>query len=689
MISDEKLLKQFDRHRKEAMSGLREQYNNTEECREFYAGDFMSYRGELDRDKPVIVQFNKVRPYVNAVKGFMAQHRKEAGYSARIADSGDRVAYSEHVESYANYIKENNNADQHETKIDGDMLTVGYGATDMAISYGEGYASTDPNGEILKGRLDPISVWWDPTSTETNLLDRSYCGYRKEYYLDDAMALLDAQEGDLEQSQGAKTNKEYYAEGGPYTSIQSDVDWANQSLNLVNVEFYQWMEYEDFYRADNPVYKMVNPLQAEFAMERMAQIAAMSEEDSLFTMDVNARILDCNAEQKNALKDFFEDDILFENFKRKAFFGAVLSGKKIFTKYRLLTQQGFTIQFKTGDRDEKKGIWIGMVNSMIDPVRYYNRALTELLYTVAAGAKGGVMYEDDAIDNIRQFEADYNKTDSAVKVNAGALSGNKIVPKREAYQPTGLEALLSYADKGMADCNGIDPSFLGSSENKLETAALQRQKIKQVTSVLAIYFDSITLYQKIDARNLLDLIRVQVKANPAVMFRVIGDDGEEDLQQIDVDKFTAEYDILVREAAESATEKEERARIVITMANNLISVGDQTGKLLYAIALNDLPIDSGLKSKVMKALVPDEGEVDPMYVKQLEEMVQELQGQREQAQVRKVVSATMKDMAQVDEIQARTDGERSDIERTDAEIVKILEQAQNLNKETSLMRATT
>ena len=69
--------------------GLAKQYQNTKDCQAFEAGDIMDYvqrvqfSNSAGKKKAAMVQFNRVKPYVNAVKGFMAQNRKRGKYVAR------------------------------------------------------------------------------------------------------------------------------------------------------------------------------------------------------------------------------------------------------------------------------------------------------------------------------------------------------------------------------------------------------------------------------------------------------------------------------------------------------------------------------------------------------------------------------------------------------------------------------
>jgi len=59
-----------------------------------------------------------------------------------------------------------------------------------------------------------------------------------------------------------------------------------------------------------------------------------------------------------------------------------------------------------------------MVNPMMEPQKYKNKALTEMMFTIAANSKGGVMIEEDAVEDIADFESKWAKTDAVIRVNS-------------------------------------------------------------------------------------------------------------------------------------------------------------------------------------------------------------------------------------------------------------------------------
>lgn len=648
MKSDFDIAKQWKKHHKQTKDGLGRQYKNTEECQAFYAGDLMDFwigassTDQFGVKKRAMVQINKVKPYVNAVKGFMAQNRRKAKYSARMDGNRIQELYSQYCNGLADYIRKSSYADQRETQQDGDLLTVGYGAIETAMTYSNGHSTTDPNGKIIKGRLDPLDVGWDPFAKDTNLLDARWVFSEQVYSLDDALDLFqDAREDDFESAtedelSGGEGSYKFYARGGRYNKIkETALDWSDEKNDKVKVYFYQWYQYETFYRCENPAHLAKDPRIAQIMMMKLEMIAQEidQDEDDLFSFDPKDELLNFDEETKKKLEKAFGKSIEIYEYRRKAYYSAVISKEHIFTKFRNPCQQGFTIKFKTGDYDAKNKIWMGMINSMKEPTLYYNKALTELMFIIGANSKGGVYIEEDAVDDVQKFEQQYSKTDAVIVVAPGAISGQKIQTKKEPHSVTGYESIVQMMGSDIQDVTGIDKAFLGSSENKQETGVLYKRRIRQVVSSLACYFDSITLYQLEDARLMLDFMRIYAENNDGGLFSVAGVDGRQQFLQISADKLAAQYDVDIDEAPQSMEEKQEYASLLADMADKLLAVDATSAKALLAIAVKYLPLDSEDQQQIMRVLMPPQGQIDPQAVVKLQQQVQQLMSQAHQTQI--------------------------------------------------------
>lgn len=661
---------------------MSKQWNNTKDCQMFYSGDTMDYEDKIQfqvrgQKKRALVRFNKVMKYVDSVLGFMQQNRRHIKYIARSENSQKQVAYSKYANAVAGYIRDNTGADHLESEQDLDMLVCGYGAVETDISYVQGNTTTCPNGEIIKARIDPLTVFWDHSSKRMNVKDARWIGYWSDYNLQDAINLFTGSEAedfeDRSYVEDDETDYVYNPYGGKYNKIalHDSVDWVDQKEEKVRVYNFQWYEIESYWRADNPVLAMNTDEAKILAYEQMQMLVDENDSGDMFGFDPKADILVFDLATKNKLKSIFGKRIEPVEFKRRVYYTAVISGKHIFTWFKSVSQTGFSIQMKTGTYNATGRMWIGMVNNMMQPQMYYNKSLTELLFTISANSKGGVLYEKDSVEDVQQFEEKYASTTAMVEVANGALSGGRIQPKGQNIPVTGLDGIIAISDNSIADASGVDKAFLGGGMETMQSGILYRRRIKQVLSSIAKYFDAISDYQKTMARIDLDFIRIWAENNYGLEFEVGEDDGTYTTQRVAPDKFVAEYGIALHEAMETDEDRQEKAEIISAIGDKLSTLDPNAAKTIYGISLKYLNLDSEDKQKIAETLQTKEQPIDPAYVKQLEDNLRILTSETNQADIKRKLAGAEKDMASIEKIKAET--------------VKTLEEAQQKDIETNLM----
>lgn len=680
-MKDEDLLDQFNEHYQITKSGLMAQYKHINECLAFYAGDYMNYKDNLQYGrgssrKIKEVSFNRVKPYVNSIVGFMAQQRRKPDYQARIPEKQDQRALSDYLNGLSDYVRDNTNADQHETKADKAMVIGGIGVTDTGITLKSGLATRLPAGEIIVENVDPREVGYDPAAVQTNILDSRWVYRCKDYDVQEAIDLFDVSEEDFELiTEDDGTVYQF----NPYGGIQDKIgfEWADKQRRMVRVYFYQWYEIETFYRIENPLLLMPSP---DLQVALFEALGTVENDEEMFSFNPSEQVLTITKDVRNDVRKIFKDfGLKFNpvNHKRKVYYTAIISGDKVFTQYKSPSQQGFSLKFKTGDRDEVNNIWTGIVASMKEPQRYYNKALTELMLIIASNSRGGVMYEESAIDNVQEFEQKWARYNAAIKVNDGALSGGKIQPKATPSLNTGYEQILAISDQNFGSVSGIDESFFGAIAGGNETAMLQRQRIKQATTTLACYFDSILLYTKEQARMMLSYMRLLADASDGSVFMMYDDDGNNLFETLSPNFFAEEYDVVIGEAPETPMQKEYYTQTLISLGQGMQAIGDMTYKQIYAMAIKYMPMPDRDKNKIVEALTGDQG-VDPAIVEQLQAQIQQLQGEQAQIFNAKQIAETQKILASVKETAAK-------IEKTQQETAKTLEETEQVARENDLM----
>lgn len=695
MISDSSLIKQWQDHKKRTERGLAYQYRMIREEFAFHAGDKMYYSASVtDGRRKAMVIFNKVKPFVSAVRGFMIQLRRKPEYQARIEEAQDQQARSQYMNGVSDYARDNANADQEESVQDNDMLICGIGAVETNLLW-----ERDPNGEIAWDRIDPADVGWDPMARKGNLLDARWVFRKKKYTQEEALDLFPgSKEEDFQASDGSTTNAQFFPNGGVVDKIAFDTD--NSERGLVNIYYYQWWEREKYYRCKNPIYDIQDPQLVNILAnglgilkQKRQEISDEYQVEDLFSFDPTGEYLVMNSLIKNDVMAFFmrfgiEIEVV-EN-TRRCYYTAILSGSEVFTKFKSPDQNGFTIKFKTGEYDKENNRWFGMVASLKEPGRYFNKALTEILYVIASNSKGGVLYEKSAVEDKRKFEQQYLANDSAVEVADGAISGGRIRDKASAALPTGYENILQVSSDAMPDVVGINPEFLGSSENKQVSALLESQRIKQVCTTLASYFDAISLYQKENARLCETFIKMLAQQSEGRLIRILGPEGAKQFVPLMMDKLASEYDIEIGEAPTTPAQKQEQQQTMMTLAQTVASMGIN----LYPVAVKYLDIKQADIQQILQIMEP---QPDPLAEQQKKEMDQ-LMLEGKKAEVQKAMADATNETIRIglfkgDQILQNKHIEIRDIEKAQAlaekskiqaEAAKTFSQAQQINIENEI-----
>lgn len=691
VLNDAAVIKIFKKQREISKRGLSQQFENNETAWSFYNADQMTYSDRIQfedtfgRKKRATVNFNEVQKNVDSVAGFMAQNRRQAKYLAHVPKNQNQELYTKNMNAIHDFHREVTNADQIESDQDLDMLVQGYGSIDSELSYVIGNATTMPNGEIVKKRVTETS-YWDPSAKQRNIEDRRWDGYHEDYELRDALSLFQGSEqSDFEQvsdDEPSDTGYTFNPYGGIYDKIKlmNTVEWTSKESEMVRVYKHEWMDYETFYKADNPIYTADDPMDAMFIKMKLDEIKSGiklpgdTDTEDMFAFDPTAETLTFDEKTKRQIVKAFGKEIEPIPFKRKVFYTAVISGKHVFTWFKSVCQQGFSIKFKTGTWNRNKKMWMGMVNPMMEPQKYYNKALTELMFTIAANSKGGVMIEEDAVEDIADFESKWAKTDGVIKVASGALAAGKIQQKAQGAVPTGLENIITLSQSNIAS-NGVDPSFLGDISKEDTSGVLYKRRIRQVISKFARYFDSITLYQKEDARMMADLIRVWVENNQGEWVRITGEDGADDFMRIVEDMLVPQYDVTIQEASQSSDEKQETAMLLSGFADKLMLSGDvNSGKAFLAESLGFMRLDGDVRNKLSELLQPQQ-QVDPAQFQQMQQQLQQLQQFIQSGEVDKIKSETQKNLATAAKTMKDANLSEASLPKVHAETVRTLEEA--------------
>lgn len=637
MMNETSLMEEFKDRKKDSISGLRTQHENARKALALYAGDMAAYAsGGNDKGMKNMVMINRGKSYIDSFTGFAIQNRRTIKFQARMPSSEEQQLYSFYMNGAAKSLRDKANADQVESLQDKQMAICGYAGVEKALVFEDEGTSRDPNGEVIYECVPYNQLFWDRNARWPNNLDAKYVYRRKCYELEEAKKLFKgSDDGDFSADSTPGNGKfTYYPGGGNYDKIAEDE--AEQDKNEVYVYNYQYWNREKYYRVVNPIIKLKqeNPALAEAAyvgMKRAAELllsqTSRREQPDLFDFSPDAPIMIMAPTMFKKMFPLFGEagiDLSFDEAFRRIYYTAIMSDNTVFDQVKSIDQYGFSIKFKTADYDEANKCWIGMMAAMENPIIYNNKILTELMRIIASNSKGGLLYERGATNNPAELERNWAMTDRSIELNDGGLM--KIKPKAEPYVPSGYENLISLFDTYLGQVT-FDKSFLGSSENKLEAASLQRQRVKQVTTVLAPMFDSITLYQKEDARSNESYIRVLSEIDPSRLINLVGEDGQRQVIEMSPDYLTDAYDIELSEAADSATEKDEKLTYMTNLATNAATVG----KDIFAEVVPHIHfLSADERQKMLKAMLPAQPTAEQI---QEQAAIKQLAIMKEQAEI--------------------------------------------------------
>ena len=83
----------------------------------------------------------------------------------------------------------------------------------------------------------------------------------------------------------------------------------------------------------------------------------------------------------------------------------------------------------TGEIDAQKNVWFGLVKVMRDPQMWANKWLSQILHILNTTAKGGIIAELDAFEDMTEAEQGYARPDTITWATKGAISDQKIMAK--------------------------------------------------------------------------------------------------------------------------------------------------------------------------------------------------------------------------------------------------------------------
>lgn len=461
------------------------------------------------------ITFNRCLPIIKAVAGSEVNSRLDIQYLPR--EIGD-TALNELLTEGSRYLADEAEAEDEESDAFIDLATCGMGWIEMRLDY-----ETDPDGAYVEDRVNPLEMIWDASATKRNLSDARRFFRAKSMDRAEAQAMFpDADPADLDAAWAEDRDGD-----GPHSQIQpgqrrSDRPGsADEGTARVTIVEAVWWE-----------------------RKRVATVTDPTTGQSTEMDDKQASTLERRAA---ALGLEFEVHRRMKRVYRRAFLGGV-----ILAETPSPAGDRFHYACMTGDRDQNRNSWFGIVRPMRDPQRFANKSLSQTMDMLNRQSKGGVFMETGAVPDQAQFEETYAKPGAVTWISDGALQRGAMKEKPLPVLPTGHYQLMEFAIMSIRDSSGVNLELMGQKQQE-QAGVLEYQRKQAAMTMLASLFDSLRRARKHIGRVRLYLI--QNFLSDGRLVRIMGD-GVTRVVPLLRDQTAGDYDVVIDDAPASPNQQQ-------------------------------------------------------------------------------------------------------------------------------------
>lgn len=582
----------------------------------------------LEAENRPCITFNRCAPILNAVCGLEINNRQSVVYLPRtVGKTGVNESYT----AAGAWIRDECYAEDEESEAFRDMLICGEGWTETRMDYDE-----NPQGQPVIEKIDAMEMGVNKGASRRNYLDARMIYRIREMFPDEVRtvanidpnisnAAMDARwlKDSAQPEDGGQGNKKDYPdETRPGIGERLDGD-RKQTVKVVQCQYWK----------REPVNMVATPNDTE--------VQEMTDEE-FATFKNRAAIMGLQGQPIE-----YQNARVMRRVYYQCFIGVrVLSVEKL--------QMGM-FQFKalTGYRDTEDKCFYGMMRDMKDPQMWANKWLSQILHIINTNAKGGLLAETDAFQNVRRAEEDWADPKKVVWVKPGSLQKQKVKERTAGQLPSGLDQLMMLAISSIRDVTGVNLELLGQADRE-QAASLEAQRRQSAMTVLAGMFDSLRRYRKLQGKLMLQFIQLLPEGT---LIRIL-EQGQYQYIPLMKEESVEKFDVIIDQAPTSPDQKQfvwQTTQQILQM--NILPPQAVIELLKYS------PYPESVVMDIRKAMGMD-GEMPPEMLQekltQAEQALQWLEGQLKAEQEK---SKELQDEKAIELIQTKIDAFEAETKR--------------------------
>jgi len=428
--------------------------------------------------RPALV-FNDIKPIVDAVSGLERLNRQDVRVVSRALDSSD--LYDEAGDLCTEALSTADDlcaAPEEDSEIAKRMAITGMGWGEVKVSYQETL-----DGKVVWEKFPEWEARWDPSSRKANLEDSEWRARKREIsrkkFEKQWPGMLEKIDANVPEMPYAQN--EYYELVTPYYSRQNEkanpqVGAGGSAKKTVPVIQYQWRDMQPIYRfqdADSGEITTLDEDKWDRLTERMEMLGGSPPPAVRQLQPVYRQV-------------YVSRGIVLED-------PVDLPG-------------GFSLICLTGQWDDEKKRWYGMVRPMLDPQKTKNKAISSALGFHITNAKGGVIFKTKMFADPVMAKDQWSRFDAWIEADDNADLGADFIQRESKQLPSELPMFFSESTKAITRSSGVSDEMVGTAMGQTPSQTSGRRQQAGLV-VLGWFFDNLNRHRRERAKVTIEFIR--------------------------------------------------------------------------------------------------------------------------------------------------------------------------------------